>query len=368
MQGSEINLLMGLCGLISGGLLGAAARYGGFCTFGAIEDGFLARDFRRLRAWALAVSIAILLVGVMQFVGVGRIEESFYLAPRIAWLSIVVGGLLFGYGMAMVGTCGLGSLVRLGGGDLRSLVIMIVMGLFAYMTARGLLGLIRINWLDPVGTSLESISGQGLAHIAAKMFGVDLRLSWLVTALSLVTAIWIWCFNSRKFRVTKRLLISAFAGGFAIAFGFFATGYLGDDPFNPQRVVSSTFALPPGEALVYLMTFTGAHLDFGIGSVAGVVLGAFAVAAGRKQIRFEAFDDHREMRRHLFGAALMGFGGVTAMGCTIGQGMSAMAVMSVSAPLVLASIFLGAWIGLHSLMEGSLIAGLRIAMIDHWRG
>jgi uncharacterized protein len=111
--------------------------------------------------------------------------------------------------------------------------------------------------------------------------------------------------------------------GLAVAYGFAATGIIGADPFDPQRVESLTYVLPPGETIVYFLTYTGATIDFGIGLVLGTLGAAFLTAAFKGELRLEAFDDAREMRRHLAGAFLMGFGGVSALGCTARQGISA---------------------------------------------
>ncbi|MBT5265294.1 MAG: YeeE/YedE family protein [Rhodospirillaceae bacterium] len=358
------SFVMTAFGFAGGAVLGATARWVGFCTFGAIEDALVIRDNRRLRAWLLAVAVAILALQLARHFGVTRIEETLYLGAQFGWLGAISGGIAFGFGMAMVGTCSYGTLVRAAGGDLRAAINALVMGLVAYMTARGLTGLFRVSVIEPTNIDLTTIGGQGLAHVAASVFSIALPDAWLFVSVFAVGGLTFWCFRNPEFRREHKLIFAGLTVGLVIAFGFISTALFGNDPFDPQRVVSFSFALPPGEAIVYLLTLSGAEPNFGIGAVFGTVAGAFVVAARKKQLRLEAFDDAREMRRHLAGATLMGFGGVLALGCTVGQGMSAMAVLSLSAPLAMLGIVLGAWVGLNMLIEGTLLGGLRARLFN----
>lgn len=362
MDEIAITTVMGLLGLAGGCVLGAMARHMAFCTFGAIEDVLLGQDFKRLRSWALAIATAIILVQLMRVYDIARIQESFYLTGDFGWPGAVLGGLMFGYGMSMVGTCGYGAIVRAAGGDMRALIAVIIIGCSAYMTARGLTGVLRITLVEPFNGDLTFYGGQGLPHVIGGLTGIPAHklFPWVAGILSAGLALWV--FSSREFRADRALVVGGLVVGATIAFGFFATGYIGNDDFDPQQVRSFTFTRPPGDTLVYLMTWSGAHMTFAIGTVFGTFLGAFVVALAKGQLRMDAFDDAIEMRRHLFGAALMGIGGVLAVGCTVGQGMSAMAVMATSAPIMLASTFVGSWLGLNVLVEGSFTEGLRQAL------
>ncbi len=348
------SLILAGCGLLAGLIVGAAARGVRFCTFGAIEDWILADDTRRMRSWGLAMAVAMMAVQFLDAWGGARIGESFYLSASFGWAGAVVGGLLFGFGMAMVGTCGYGTLVRLGGGDLRAIVVFLVLGLSAYMTARGLTGVLREAVIDPLSLDLEKLGGQGLSHLLSAALGIERSSISLGLGLVVPLVIVRWCFQSAAFRAAPKDVFGGVVIGFVVAAGFAATGIVGADPFDPQRVESLTYVLPPGETIIYLLTFSGATIDFGIGLVIGTVAGAFLTAAAKRELRLEAFDDAREMRRHLLGALLMGFGGVTALGCTVGQGISGIATLSLSAPLALGSILLGAAFGLHYLVSGSV--------------
>ncbi len=353
MDQFPISTLMALSGFLLGGVAGATARRTRFCTFGAIEDFILGHDQCRLKSWAMAIAVSIIIVQILHISGVARIDEAFYLSPNFGWLGAIVGGNLFGFGMALVGTCSYGSLVRLGGGDLKALIVVLVIGLTAYMTSRGITGLFRENFIEQFNVDLTKLGGQGIPHLLAPMLGVDPIKLWLPVSLVVCTLILGWCFTDEKFRSSHSDIISGGIMGLLVALGFVATGWLGNDPFNPQPVGSLTYALPPGNTIVYLLTFSGATLNFGIGLVFGTISGSFIVAWNQNEMRYEAFDDDREMLRNLVGAFLMGFGGVTALGCTIGQGITGIATLSAGSALALISILLGATVGLFYLVAGS---------------
>ncbi|WP_416896399.1 MAG: YeeE/YedE family protein [Minwuia sp.] len=351
----ELPILMALCGFALGTVAGLAARGADFCTYRAIEDWFLVGDTARLRTWALAVAVAMIAVQAMFAADIARIGESFYLAPSLGWGGAIAGGLLFGWGMAMVGTCGFGILVRLGSGDMRAVLMVLVMGLSAYMAARGLTALARVNLLEPLRLDLGGAGGQGLGHVIGAATGLSPGGTGLFLGLAIGAALILWCLSDRRFRQSGYGVASGLAVGVAVAGGFAATGILGNDDFDPQRVESLTYVLPPGETIMYLLTFTGAEITFGIGATLGTVFGAFLTTSTRMNFRFEAYDDAREMRRHVVGAFLMGFGGVAALGCTVGQGVSAMSTLSLGAPLAMASIVAGSVLGIRYLTTGSLL-------------
>jgi hypothetical protein len=262
--------------------------------------------------------------------------------------------------MALAGCCAFGSLVRTGGGDLKALIVVVVLGIAAYMTLRGLTGLGRETFIEPANLGLSALGGQGVPDLVAWALGSDgdAVRPWVV-ALIVALAL-IYCLGDRDLRASRDDLVGALILGAVVAAGWLVTGVVGADEFEPVPLASMTFVAPVGESLVYLMTFTGASVSFGIASVAGVVLGAFAAARARGEFRWQGFDDEKEMGRTLVGAGLMGIGGVVALGCTIGQGVSAMSTLSLSAPIALLSIFFGACVGLRYLEEGNLLALLRL--------
>ncbi|WP_339027224.1 YeeE/YedE family protein [Bradyrhizobium symbiodeficiens] len=342
------------CGLAAGAVLGVAGRAGRFCTLAMLEDAFFGLDFRRLKSFALAASVALLATQALAAFGIVDLSRSIYLTASIGLGGAIIGGLMFGVGMALVGTCGFGTLVRVGGGDLRAIVVFLVLGLSALATMRGITGMLRLKLIEPLSLRLPEGSTQTLTSLLGA--GGAMR-AILVVAIAAALAFWALA-DGRLIR-SPRLLSSGLAVGATIAFGWFATGWLADDEFDPARVASLTFVAPLGDAILYIATFSGARLNFGIGSVAGVVAGSFAAAMLARGFRWEACDDARELKRHMTGALLMGIGGIMSLGCTVGQGLSAFSTLAVSAPVTMVAIACGARLGLEFTMTGEWLPAVR---------
>ena len=348
------SAVVAAAGAAGGFVLGLAARFGKFCTLAAIEDALFGGDLRRLRMWALAMAVAIL--GVAGLAYTGAVDFSFSLYHRlqlnpIAW---IIGGVMFGLGMALCGTCGYGTLARIGGGDLRALFGFLVIGIAAYMAIAGPTALFRAEVLDALALNAEPDAPRTLVDWLGA--GSDLALA---VSVAIAVALTAWSLSNRGFRQSVRNVFWAVAVGAVIVSGWCATGILGADPFEPQPLASHTYSAPLGQTLIYFMTMSSATITFGIGATLGVICGAFVGALMRREFRWEGADDAREMRRHLVGAFLMGTGGVYAGGCTIGQGLSAASVLAISTPIVLASIWVGVWLGLSYLMEGTIWSALK---------
>lgn len=345
---------------IFGFLIGCAAGYavhrGKLCSFGAIEDALIGRDWRRMKTFALALAIAMGLTQAMIFAGVFDAAQSTYVPTHVAFLSVALGSLLFGVGMAFVGTCAFGSLVRLGGGDLRSLISMLLFGAAAYATLRGVLSPLRVDVLERINAGMPGGGASDFGSLLTRLAGTDLRA---VISLLCVCALAIWALADARLRKSKRLLLAGCVLGLGVAAGWAITGPLAD-PFDEHiRVRSLTFVGPVARALFGVIGNHAEWLDFGAMSVPGVVFGAFLHARLHDEFRWEAYDDHHEMRRHLAGAALMGFGGVLAGGCTIGQGLTAGSVLAVTWPVAVLGMMAGARLGIAILVEGSMMAFLR---------
>lgn len=349
-------------GFAGGIVLGLAGRIGRFCTLGAIEDAIFAADTRRLRMWALAIAVAIAGVFTLDQAGIVDIARSFYLARPTSLIASLAGGLMFGFGMSLVGTCGYGVLTRLGGGDLKAFVTFLVMGVSAYMALGGPTAILRTYLFPNPSDDPAPLERTGIAHFFASLTGAP------VAAIALVIAALIAWFalSSAKFRNDRVRLVWGIVFGLAIVWGWLVTGYASTVSFDPVTVESYTFSAPLGESLIFLMTMSGASINFAIAAVFGVPVGALAGALIKDEFRWEACDDAIELRRQIIGGFLMGTGGVYALGCTIGQGLSAFSVLALSAPVVVASIFVGAWIGLHLLIQGSLSEAFH-SLMAHWR-
>ena len=334
-----------LVGLVSGLLLGLAARFGRFCTLGAIEDYFYGENDLRLRMWGIAIGVAVIGSFGLMSLGLLNPRDTIYLGLEFAPIAAIVGGLMFGYGMAMAGNCGYGALARLGGGDLRNFVIVVVMGLASFATLSGPLAYARVR-LFPQEPETGAIPG--IAHSLGNAIGISPN----VLGLAIGVIILITVIAPQRVRNSAPTLIWGFVVGFAVIVAWAGTQWIASTGFDGTQVAAPTFSSPLGETMLWAMTASGQTLSFAIGSVAGVWCGAFIGSLIKGHFRWEACEDPRELRRQIIGAGLMGVGAVIALGCSIGQGLSAMSVLAWSAPLVLASILAGAVIGLKHLITG----------------
>lgn len=337
-------------GLISGALAGGAARFGRLCTMSAIEDALVARDFRGAKAWGLAAAVAVLSTQLLIALGVVDLSGSLLTMAPVHVFGALLGGLLFGIGMTFVGTCAFGLLVRAGSGDLRAAVSAIIVGVVAMASTAGVLSRVRLRMFSTIVVDAGGWPSSLKSGFATG--GIPGLIAIAIAALC-VALIVLPLLDSRM-RRRPRLLIGAAGLGLAIALGWLMTS-LGVAALVLDRPHSLSFVAPVGRALLQAMMEPFRDLGFGVASAAGVVAASAAVAWWRDELRWEAFDDPVEMRRHMLGAALMGFGGVLAQGCTIGQGMSALSAVALSAPAFIIAVLAGAKIGLGHLIEGRSI-------------
>ncbi|MCA0044535.1 YeeE/YedE family protein [Celeribacter litoreus] len=341
----EPGTLAALIGLFGGLILGLAARLGRFCSMGAIEDALYQGSNVRARQWALALGVA--LIGTFALIGSGHFDPTgtVYLALKWYPLASITGGLLFGYGMALAGNCGFGALARLGGGDLRNFVIVLVMGLSTYVTLNGPLAALRVALFPTVPSEGAT---PGLAHGLGESLGLPVAAIGLLIGVAFIAL----ALFSAEFRKKRAMMFWGVAVGLAIVSGWAGTAWLYEASFEAEPLSSHTFAAPIGDTLFYLMTSSASSLNFGVGSVVGVLAGAAIGSLIKGHFRWEACEDARELKRQIIGAALMGIGAVVAFGCTVGQGLSAFSVLAYSAPITIASIVAGAAFGLHQLIYG----------------
>lgn len=335
-----------LLGFALGLALGFVARRGRFCTLGAIEDAVYSNDSRRLRSWILAIGVAIVGVHALELWGGLDLTRSIYLGARLEWGALILGGFLFGIGMALNGTCGFGALRQLGGGDLRALVSFLVIGITAMMTMRGLTGIVRVSLTDPLTLQLPQSFSQRLPEMAG-LRGASASL----LAIAIGSAIALFAFGHSGFRAKLRFAVTGAAIGALVVLGWWATGIAGFDSFDTRRIESFTFVGPLGETLYYFMLSTALQPDFPVGAVLGVIGGSFIAAKTDGSFKWEAPVDAGDLKRRLLGAFLMGFGGITALGCTIGQGVTGLSTLSVGSALAAVSIVAGARAGLFLLVE-----------------
>lgn len=339
-----------LGGLASGALAGAGAQYGRLCTMNALERALIGGDFRSAKAWGLALITATLATHGGVYLGLIDLGSSLYLTRDIHWLGALLGGLLFGLGMSLAGTCSFGLILRAGTGDMRAALSAIIVGIAAFAVTSGIAAPLR-QWLLQYG-SLKTAPGP--AAQLTQFFGPPALLVLAVIAALLVINV----VADARMRQRPRLLLGCLAMGLAIALGWLATSRAVDE-LTLDRTESLSFVAPVGRALLQIMIEPFRNIGFGLAALVGVAVASFTVAALRDDIRWEAFDDAAEMRRHIAGAVLMGTGGVLGQGCTIGQGLTAASALAVSAPLFIAAVILGVRIGLWFLIEGRSLFGAR---------
>lgn len=324
-----------------------------FCTMGAVSDIVHIGDWNRMRMWLLAIAVAILGANALELAGVIKLSNSIYQTPNFTWLSYIVGGILFGVGMTLASGCGSKTLIRIGGGNLKSVVVFVFLGISAYMTLRGLFGAFRVGVVEPIAVELSG--GQDLPALLAKGFGASERTITLLVALLVAGFMLVFVFARREFLQFDHVL-GGVVVGLVVVGGWYVSGRLGYVPEDPNtlqeafvatnsgRMESLSFVAPNGYLLEYLMFWTDKSkiVTFGIAATLGVVAGSFAYAVISKTFRWESFRDAPDMLRHMTGGILMGFGGVTALGCTIGQGITGFSTLAAGSLLAFASIVAGA--------------------------
>lgn len=327
--------------LVVGVGFGAIARLSAFCFRSAVLELLARRVGFQVRAWAVAIATAVAATQIMVWFDIVDLSGSVYLSSSLMWLTLIVGGVLFGIGMILARGCGARHMVLLASGNLRSAVVLSVLGIVAYMTLRGILAIPRTS-LEGVGTIDLSALGYDSQSLAALSGGSDI-LPLAVAGLFIAVAVMMVVRNGIDNRIWPAL--TGLGVGALIAAGWYVTGVLGFDEFEPVRTESLTFTAPVGNAIQYLMTYTGATADFGIVAVGGVILGSFAIAISRGEWELQGFETPHQLLRYTLGGALMGFGGILALGCTVGEGLSGLSTLSVGSILAVVSIVIGAVVG-----------------------
>ena len=346
-------------------VFGFVANKTNFCTMGAVSDMLHMGSRGRLGAWFFAMGLAILGTQALHAAGLVDLAGAMYLTPNFGWLGYIVGGIAFGVGMTLAAGCGQRNLVRFGGGNLKALVVLLVLGITAYTTVRGLLGLARITVFEAPNVDLQmhGLDDQGLATLLAPVLGVDdADAVRTVLAVVLGGGLIAFALAQSTFRRNPDDLLAGIVIGAVITGGWFVTGYIGNDDFEPVPLESMTFVAPTGNVINYLMTFTGSTINFGIAAVLGMIAGSFVYAMMSGSFRIETFGTRAEMVSHLAGGLLMGFGGVLALGCTIGQGVTGVSTLAAGSLIAVAGIIFGSAITMkveyHMLDEKGFLAAL----------
>jgi uncharacterized protein len=350
---------LALGGLLIGMVFGAIVFRTNFCTMGSISDIMAFGDYRRFRAWILAATTALIGTQLLDAWGVVALSKSMYLGPNLNWAGNIGGGLLFGYGMVFAGGCASKNLARIGGGDLRSLLTLTVMGLVAYMAIGGIIGPARA-WLEQatsVNLGAMKLASQGLGAIVAGGLGMDAGKANLIVAAILAAGGLGYCFKDQGFRTSPNHILSGIGIGLCVIAGWALTGLAFDDlAGKPVAPISLTYVRPTADTIEWLQRFTAARIPgFGVTTVLGAVLGSFLVAIAMGRFRLTTFTGIGDTRRNLYGAVLMGIGGVMALGCTVGQAITGVSTLALGSYLTFAGIVIGGRYGMKR-MEAILMA------------
>ena len=325
-----------LFGLITGVVFGIAAQRSRFCLRAAVVEFARGEMKDKVAVWLLTFSTALVWVQGAQLMGVFDATNARMMAVPGSWSGAIIGGLMFGAGMVLANGCSGRLLVMAATGNLRSVISGLIFAVVAQMSLGGLLA----PWRDRIAALWVTSGGRNMDLLAAahlpREAGLVIGLAIAVLALEL----------SRRNRIGARRLVFASGVGFAVALGWVLTFSLSNVAFDPVQVESATFTGPSAHTLMFFLD-RNAVLEFDIGLVPGVFLGAFLAAAWSRELKVQGFDGPTPLRNAMFGAALMGFGGMLAGGCAIGAGVTG------------GSIFVGtAWLALFCMWIGGMTTDL----------
>ena len=334
-------------------IFGAVANKTNFCTMGAVSDWVNMGDLSRMRMWLLAIAVAILGAAALGAAGLVDFSKSIYTTPNFTWLSYLAGGFLFGVGMTLGSGCGSKTLIRVGAGNLKSLIVYVFLGVAAYMTLRGILGAFRVGVLEKAVVTLPA--GQDLPTLLSSATGLAKPVSTVLLAVVVAGALLAFVYKSREFRSNFDYTLGGLVTGLVVVGGWYVSGVIGhvaEDPetlqeafvaTNTGRMESFSFVSPLAYTLEYLMFWTDKSkiVTYGIASAAGVIAGSAAYALATRSFRWEGFRDAEDTANHIVGGLLMGFGGITALGCTIGQGITGFSTLALGSILTFVAIVAG---------------------------
>ena len=343
------------CGFALGLVFGAVGNRVSFCTMGAVSDIVNMGEWSRMRMWLLAIAVAIVGSNALWYAGIVDLSKSIYTTPNFTWLSFIVGGFVFGIGMTLGSGCGSKTLIRIGTGNVKSVIVYVFIAISAYMTLRGLFGQFRVSVLQPVAINLEAygLKGQDLPSLFAGT-GASLGTLRIVLPAVVAAAMLVWIFKDREFRARPDYVIGGVVVGLIVVAGWYVTGHLGyrENPetlemtffgTNSRAAESITFVAPLAYSLELLMLWTDKSLTvtFGIMAALGIITGSFVYAVASRTFRWEGFRTTADLGNHIVGGVLMGFGGVTALGCTVGQGISGFSTLALGSMVTFAAIVAG---------------------------
>jgi uncharacterized protein len=340
-------------GLVIGLVFGAVGQVSRFCIRGAIADWVGLRSPARLLSWMLAVAVACVAVQALIALQLFEPARATPWSTRFLWASYLVGGTAFGFGMILAGGCPQRSLVKAGSGDLKAVVTLIVTAIAALMTLRGAFAGLRVSLLDRWSIPLSTPQDLGsIASVALPLPAGMLR--WLIALALLAAAAWaVW---RHRRHMGRAHWLGGILVGLLVPLAYFLTGNIGFIPEHPETLEAAwmgtqsrrpealSFAAPLAHSLDLLTLWSdkGTVASFGVMLALGVLAGSFAISKLRNDFRLLSFRTPQELVSHLAGSVLMGVGGVTAVGCSIGNGVTGLAMLSAGATLAVGGIVAGA--------------------------
>jgi uncharacterized membrane protein YedE/YeeE len=349
-------LLVG--GFVIGLIFGAIVMSTNFCTMGAVADIVSFGDYRRFRSWVLAAAVALVGAQMLDAASIVDLDRSIYLRHGLHWVGNIGGGLIFGFGMALAGGCPSRNLARAGAGDIRALMTVVVIGVFAIITHGGLLAPLRLAAESRFILPLPEGVTTSVGDLAGFVLGLDAGSVRPAVAILIATAAFAYCFKSAAFRASPRHMLAGLGIGALAAAGWAVTGLVYDElsptPFKPMAL---SFIRPAAETIAYVLHFTGiGPMTYSMALMFGALVGAMAIARLSGRFRIQGYADSADVKRNLAGAAMMGIGGVLALGCSIGQGVTGVSTMAAGSFLAFAAMALGVVAGVRYLERG--FAGL----------
>jgi uncharacterized membrane protein YedE/YeeE len=339
-----MNHLMALGGLLIGLCFGAVCQVTRFCLNGALLEAVGEGDPRRLQAFLLAMGTAVIGTQLLEVGTPIELRNSAYQGATLLLGGSLLGGFVFGVGMIVANGCPTRHLIRLSSGDSRSLIALLTTAIVGYMTMRGLLSFGRNEWnnLTQVDLQISSVPSQSVLEWLAYWMGTGTDI-WRYSLLVVVAVgVLTFCFRHAEFRGASQHVFGGLSVGGLIVGAWAWTGILGNDDFEPAPLESISFIAPVGNTLQYLMTYTGSTIDFGIALVLGTIVGSLALALLTQQFKRQTFTVPGEFGSRLIGGIFMGFGGVVAGGCTVGQMLTGFSTLSWGSLLASIAIFAGA--------------------------
>lgn len=357
----NVHLQMLFAIFVIAALMGAFVSKTNFCTMGAVSDWVNMDDTGRMRSWLLAIGLAV--GGLLLLEILGKVElpdNTFppYRTANFAWIRYLLGGALFGVGMTLASGCGNKTLVRIGAGNLKSLVVLAIACTMAYlMLWTDFYASAFDSWMSPLAVNLGKlgIKNQALGSILGGVMGIENTVVLHRTLAAFVcVGLIAFAFSSREFRDNSDLMLGGAAVGLAVVAGWYATGgsmgqawrefaEMADTPPARVQVQSLTFISPMGDLVHYLVDGRDASLiNFGIMALLGVIVGSFIFAILTRSFKIEWFPNLKDFAYHAVGAVLMGVGGTLSMGCTIGQGVTGFSTLALGSILTFLAIIAGA--------------------------